>query len=105
MDAGENYVDKKERKTDKKLCKRGFGENHRSVYVWANEHIRARFTTCFTSLILLRLLKAKFDNKKFVILPRKALVHYIDKSSEPSSYLLGFSDFASKLEMSSSAFI
>lgn len=35
----------------------------RPVYVWTNEHIRAHFSTCFTALVLIRLLQAKLDNK------------------------------------------
>ena len=35
----------------------------RPVFVWTNEHIDAHFATCFTSLVLIRLLQAKLDNK------------------------------------------
>lgn len=35
----------------------------RPVFVWTNDHIDAHFTTCFTALILIRLLQAKLDNK------------------------------------------
>ncbi|MCM1234813.1 MAG: hypothetical protein NC489_32320 [Ruminococcus flavefaciens] len=35
----------------------------RPVFVWTNEHIDAHFTTCFTALVLMRLLQAKLDNK------------------------------------------
>lgn len=35
----------------------------RPVFVWTNEHIDAHFTTCFTALVLIRLLQAKLDNK------------------------------------------
>lgn len=35
----------------------------RPVYVWTNEHIRAHFSTCFTALVLLRLLQAKLGNQ------------------------------------------
>ena len=35
----------------------------RPVFVRTNEHIDAHFTTCFTSLVLIRLLQAKLDNK------------------------------------------
>ena len=30
----------------------------RPVYVWTNEHIKAHFATCFTALVLIRLLEA-----------------------------------------------
>ena len=35
----------------------------RPVYVRTNDHIDAHFTTCFTSLVLIRLLQAKLNNK------------------------------------------
>lgn len=35
----------------------------RPVYVWTNEHIEAHFATCFTALVIIRLLQAKTGNK------------------------------------------
>lgn len=35
----------------------------RPVFVRTNEHIDAHFTTCFTALVLIRLLQAKLDNR------------------------------------------
>lgn len=35
----------------------------RPVFVWTNEHIDGHFTTCFTALVLIRLLQAKLGNK------------------------------------------
>lgn len=35
----------------------------RPVYVWTNEHIDAHFVTCFTALVLIRLLQAKLGNR------------------------------------------
>ncbi len=35
----------------------------RPVYVWTNEHIEGHFATCFTALVLIRLLQAKLGNK------------------------------------------
>lgn len=35
----------------------------RPAYVWTNEHIRAHFTTCFTALVLIRILETKLGNK------------------------------------------
>lgn len=35
----------------------------RPVFVWTNDHIDAHFATCFTALVLIRLLQAKLDNK------------------------------------------
>ncbi len=35
----------------------------RPIFVRTNEHIESHFTTCFTSLVLIRLLERKLDNK------------------------------------------
>ena len=35
----------------------------RPVYVWTNEHIKAHFATCFTALVLIRLLEAVLGNQ------------------------------------------
>lgn len=35
----------------------------RPAYVWTNEHIRAHFTTCFTALVLIRILESKLGNQ------------------------------------------
>lgn len=35
----------------------------RPVYVWTNEHIDAHFATCFTALVIIRLLQAKTEYK------------------------------------------
>ncbi len=35
----------------------------RPVFVWTSHHIDAHFATCFTALVLIRLLQAKLDNK------------------------------------------
>lgn len=40
-----------------------FEFSSRPVYVHTNDHINAHFTTCFTSLILIRLLQARLENK------------------------------------------
>lgn len=37
--------------------------NSRPVFVRTNDHIDAHFSTCFTSLVLIRLLQAKLENK------------------------------------------
>lgn len=37
--------------------------NSRPVFVRTNDHIDAHFTTCFTALVLIRLLQAKLDNR------------------------------------------
>lgn len=35
----------------------------RPVYVWTNAHIDGHFATCFTALVLIRLLQVKLDNR------------------------------------------
>ena len=35
----------------------------RPVFVWTNEHIEGHFATCFTALVLIRLLQAKLESK------------------------------------------
>lgn len=35
----------------------------RPVYVWTNEHIEGHFATCFTALVLIRLLQAKLGSR------------------------------------------
>lgn len=35
----------------------------RPVFVWTNEHIEGHFATCFTALVLIRLLQTKLGNK------------------------------------------
>jgi len=35
----------------------------RPIYVWLNEHIDAHFATCFTALVLMRILEQKLDHK------------------------------------------
>ncbi|MCM1092160.1 MAG: transposase, partial [Muribaculum sp.] len=35
----------------------------RPVFVWTNEHIEGHFATCFTALVLIRLLQAKLGSK------------------------------------------
>jgi hypothetical protein len=44
-----------------KISKSDFSS--RPVYVSTNEHIDAHFTTCFTALVLIRLLQTKLNNK------------------------------------------
>lgn len=37
--------------------------NSRPVFVWTNEHIEGHFATCFTALVLIRLLQSKLGSK------------------------------------------
>lgn len=48
----------------------------RPIFVWTNEHIESHFTTCFTALVLLRLLESKLDNKYPISQILKALKNY-----------------------------
>jgi transposase len=55
----------------------------RPVFVWTNEHIDGHFTTCFTALVLIRLLQAKLTNHypvgKIITSLRKYNCTQIDK--------------------------
>lgn len=44
-----------------KISKTEFGT--RPVFVWTNEHIEGHFATCFTALVLIRLLQSKLGSK------------------------------------------
>lgn len=48
----------------------------RPIYVRTNEHIESHFTTCFTSLVLIRLLERKLDNKYSVSRILNSLKNY-----------------------------
>ena len=56
----------------------------RPVFVWTNEHIDGHFTTCFTALVLIRLLQAKLTNHypvgKIITSLRKYNCTQIDKT-------------------------
>ena len=97
----------------------------RPVFVRTNPHIDAHFTTCFTALVLIRLLQIKLSNKfpvgqiiqalkSYSCIPvdintyqfiyydeilkfKKFSIRYTEKSLQPCIYE-SCSDFASKLE-------
>lgn len=58
-----------------KISKSDF--NSRPVFVRTNEHIDAHFSTCFTALVLIRLLQAKLENK----FPVGKILHALRKYS------------------------
>ena len=62
----------------------------RPVFVWTNNHIDAHFATCFTALVLIRLLQAKLDNKYPVGRIIKSLKDYccipLDKNNYQFTY-------------------
>src|SRR5699024_9751583 len=51
----------------------------RPVFVWTKEHIEAHFLTCFVSLVIVRLLEIKTQNKYSV---RKLIDSMINFSAE-----------------------
>lgn len=65
----------------------------RPVYVWTTPHIDAHFATCFTALVLIRLLEAKLDRKFSVGKIIESLQNYncvqIDKNLYQFTYYDG----------------
>lgn len=64
----------------------------RPVFVWTNDHIDAHFTTCFTALVLIRLLQAKLDNKYPVGKIIKSLKDYCCVSLDTNTYQFTYFD-------------
>ena len=64
----------------------------RPVYVRTNDHIDAHFTTCFTSLVLIRLLQAKLGNKYPVGKIIKSLKKYCCVSLNTNTYQFTYFD-------------
>ncbi len=58
----------------------------RPVFVWTNDHIDAHFTTCFTALVLIRLLQAKLDNQYPVGRILHSLKNYCCVSLDTNNY-------------------
>jgi hypothetical protein len=58
----------------------------RPVYVSTNSHIDAHFATCFTALVLIRLLQAKLGNKFPVSRILKSLRNYNCIEIEPNHF-------------------
>jgi hypothetical protein len=73
----------------------------RPVFVWTNEHIDAHFTTCFTALVLIRLLQTKLENKYPVGKIIKTLKSYccipLDKNTYQLTYYDEILDSCSKI--------
>ena len=64
----------------------------RPVFVRTNEHIDGHFTTCFTALVLIRILQAKLDNKFPVGQILESLRNYCCVPINPSLYQLTYYD-------------
>lgn len=83
-----------------KISKSDFSS--RPVYVRTNDHIDAHFTTCFTSLVLIRLLQAKLENKYSVTNIITSLKKYCCIPLDTNTYQFIYYD--SILEACSKAF-
>ena len=64
----------------------------RPVYVRTNDHIDAHFTTCFTALVLIRLLQAKLENKYPVGKIIEALKKYTCVPLDANNYQFTYYD-------------
>ena len=64
----------------------------RPVFVWTNDHIDAHFTTCFTALVLIRLLQAKLDHKYPVGRIIKSLKDYCCVPLDRNNYRFTYFD-------------
>lgn len=64
----------------------------RPVFVWTNEHIDAHFTTCFTALVLIRLLQTKLENKYPVGKIISSLKKYCCVPLDANNYKLTYYD-------------
>ena len=64
----------------------------RPVYVRTNDHIDAHFTTCFTALVLIRLLQAKLENKYPVRKIIEALKKYTCVPLDANNYQFTYYD-------------
>ena len=64
----------------------------RPVFVWTNEHIDAHFTTCFTALVLIRLLQTKLGNRYPVGKVISALKNYCCVPLDGNTYQLTYYD-------------
>ena len=60
----------------------------RPIYVWTNEHIDAHFATCFTALVIIRLLQQKLENKFPVSTIVKSLKKYACIQLDTNNYEL-----------------
>lgn len=64
----------------------------RPVYVWTKEHIEAHFLTCFVSLVIIRLLEHKLNNKYSTDSIIKSLKKYNCSNIEHDIYMFNYRD-------------
>lgn len=64
----------------------------RPVYVWTKEHIEAHFLTCFISLVIMRLLELKLNNKYYSGAIIESLKKYSCSNLEHDFYLFDYYD-------------
>ena len=64
----------------------------RPVYVWTKEHIEAHFLTCFISLVIMRLLELKLNNKYYSGTIIESLKKYSCSNLEHDFYLFDYYD-------------
>lgn len=64
----------------------------RPVFVWTNDHIDAHFATCFTALVIIRLLQAKLDNQYPVGRIIKSLRDYCCVPLDANNYQFTYYD-------------
>ena len=80
-----------------KITKSNF--ESRPVYVWTKEHIESHFLTCFVSLVIIRLLEKKLDNKHSINKIIEALKNYNSINIEHDLYLQNYtSDIITHLQ-------
>lgn len=64
----------------------------RPVFLRTNDHINAHFTTCFTALVLIRILQTKLENKYTVRKIIDALKNYCCVPLDTNTYQLTYYD-------------
>ena len=64
----------------------------RPVYVWTNEHIEGHFATCFTSLVLIRLLQIKLRHRYSVGQILESLEKYCCVKLDTNTYQFVYFD-------------
>lgn len=64
----------------------------RPVYVWTKEHIEAHFLTCFVSLVIVRLLEQKLNQKYSTEKMLNSLKKYTCSNMEHDMYIFNYKD-------------
>lgn len=64
----------------------------RPVYVWTLEHIEAHFLTCFVSLVIMKLLEQKTNNKYSITKLIESLKKYTSVNIEHDLYMQNYMD-------------